>query len=134
MPNEKSDNPLSPIPMQVTTFLFVRHMLISLSFSEEHDYPNRLPGFSKQCTSMICDDDDHDPGLPPHAHALSVRDQSDSEAGYNIPSVRHMLISLSFSEEHDYPNRLPGFSKQCTSMICDDDDMMVQDTDLVCDQ
>jgi hypothetical protein len=56
-------------------------MLISLSFSE-HDYPNRLPGFSKQCTSMICQDDsdddvlmvqDTDPGLPPHArtHFLS---------------------------------------------------------------
>jgi hypothetical protein len=74
------------------------HMLISLSFSE-HDYPNRLPGFGKQCTSMICQDDsdddvlmvqDTDPGLPPHDHALP----SDSDAGYNIPFVSHTCSFL----------------------------------------
>jgi hypothetical protein len=87
---------------------------------------------------MICHDDsdddvlmvqDTDPGLPPHDHALSICAQSDSDAGFNIPVLTHMLISLSFSE-HDYPNR---FSKQDTSMIChddsDDDVLMVQDTD-----
>jgi hypothetical protein len=111
-------------------------MLISLCFSEDH-YPNRLPGFRKQCTSMVCDDDDvmmiqaTDPGLPPHAHSLSICPQSDPDKGYTtflLFNVSHMLISLCFSEDL-YPNRLPGFSEQCTSMVCDDDDLMVQDTD-----
>jgi len=74
---------------------------------------------------MVCDDDDlmvqdTDTGLSPHDHALSISAQSDSDA-----------------EEHDYPNRLPGFSKQCTGMVCqddsDDDVLMVQHTDPDCD-
>ena len=122
MPNETSDNLLSPIPMQVATFLLcLSHMLISLSFSE-HDYPNRLPGFSKQDTSMICqvdsDDDvlmvqDTDPGLPPHTHTLSIgfSDNDNFNNRLHCPTSVGFSVGSAMTEDSDdnesfFPNLL----------------------------
>lgn len=80
-------------------------MLIVLSFADEQHYPNRLPGFSEQRTSMLCEEDsDNDDSVG----SLLIQD---SDSGLDLTHSHSSYLTL-FSDDDSFRNRL-----QCLSSV-----------------
>ena len=113
-------------------------MLISLSLSE-HDYPNRLPGFSKQCTSMICQDDsdrdddvlmvqDTDPGLPPHAHTHFSFFSHNFHNRLHCPTSVGLSVEDSDDNENFFPNLLSTLPDPSKTLLLPSIHLLLQRT------